>query len=182
MKIILILAALVFGFGTGCELRPPTTQKPSTSVDSAPSAISGVVTKTISQPVYLTGGQGEFLLDAFNGQVVVLDFCADWSPSVEGRIKDLSHLLAEQSAAGLAVVGMVIDAEVEAGVPAPWQSLSPGYPLVATPRDALARFGSIRAVPSTLVVDRKGEIRHRYPGFVAAEQLRADVAALLTEN
>ena len=182
MKNILILAAFLIGLGTGCELRPPISQKPSTPDETTPGAKPDAVVKTISQPVYLAGGQGEFSLGAFKGQVVVLDFCADWSPSVEGRIKDLHQLLAEQSAAGLAVVGMVIDGDAKAGLPAPWQGLRPDYPLVATPRDALARFGSIRAVPSTVVVDRKGQIRHRYPGFVATEQLRTDVVALLNEQ
>ena len=177
----LVLAAGLAGLGMGCDLHPPAKDKAAPPLAPAPEAASPLAAKTVEQSVYMAGADGVFSLAALKGQVVVLDFCAPWSPVASGRIQELNQLFDQQGTSGVAVVGMVVDAAPGSGVPAEWQQAPPRYPLVATPRGALTDYGAVRAVPSLLIADRQGRIRHQHHGFVAVEQVNTEVAALLNE-
>lgn len=175
---LLFLTGLLMA--AGCELKPPSSVAPGGISSNQSQGVASTVA-TVPQCVYLSGGQGAFTLAAFKGQVVLLDFCAPWSPASKAMIPELNRLDEEHRAAGLKIVGMVVDAPAEAGIPPDVQELGAVYPLVAVPRSHLVQFGNVRSIPSRLLVDRKGQVRQLYPGQVSPEQLRADLEVLLHE-
>ena len=177
----LVMALVLTGLGLGCDLHPPAKDKVEPPLAPAPETVKPVTAKTVEQAFYVAGGDGVFSLASLKGRVVVLDFCAPWSPVADARIQEMNQLITEQGTAGLAVVGMIVDAAPGSGIPVEWQQAPPLYPLVAISRGALPDYGEVRAVPSLLIADRQGRVRHQHHGFVAAEQVRTEVAALLKE-
>lgn len=165
---------------SGCELKPPSSVAPNAVASGQGKEVNRAVAAA-SESVYLSGGQGAFSLSALKGQLVLLDFCAPWSAASKELVPELNRLAEEHHAAGLNVIGLVVDARGEDGLTPEVQALGAVYPLVAVPRDQVAHFGNVRSIPARLLFDRKGQLRQQYPGQVSAEQLRADIAVLLKE-
>ncbi len=161
-------------WGSGCEVKSPVAQPERAAARvEEPGPVPAVIPE--AGPVYLSGKSGRFDLAALKDHVVVLDFCAPWSAASTALVPELNKLHREFGASGLAVVGMVVDAAAQED----GRALGADYPLVATPRSALAVYGAVRAVPTRLVYDRQGQLRQNYPGSVSPEQLRAEVQGLL---
>jgi thiol-disulfide isomerase/thioredoxin len=180
MKRLLVLL-IALGAAVGCELRPPSAGK--TMPGATPSMGESLPAKAPldASPVYLQGGQGGFALSSLKGRVVLLDVCAPWSAASRALVPELNRLHEELQAAGLTVVGLVVDAQSGTGPSDDWQAMGARYSLVAAPRDSLNRLAPVRSVPARLLFDRKGQLNKQYPGDVSLETLRADLAALMKE-
>lgn len=175
-RMYVVVASLLLGMG--CELRAPV-QKPPEKTETLPTTPKTVGTS--EHVTYLSGGEGSFALASLKGRVVLLDVCAPWSLASRAQIADLNQLAQREASAGLVVVGLVVDASVNDGLTPEIQALGAEYPLLATPRSWLARFGDVRSIPSRLLVDRKGVVRKIYPGVVAAEIMDRDIRDILKE-
>jgi thiol-disulfide isomerase/thioredoxin len=111
------------------------------------------------------------------GQVVLLDVWAPWDePSREGQ-KEIDALAAAFAPQGLAVLGWAID---DGTAPAAWPQVS--YPRQSVSRDLVEKLGVVRALPTRLLVDRKGVVRHIYPGTAMPTDIHTTIAALLAEH
>lgn len=178
MKKRLVMVLMAAGL-VGCELRPPasmqTTSTPPPETPAAPTA------SKVPDMVYLSGGQGVFSLAALKGNVVLLDVCATWSPASRALVEELNHLWDIHRTQGLAVIGLALDAQPGSVVDPEWSTWNARYPLVACPRALLSRIADVRAIPTRLLVDRKGQVRRIYPGAVAGATLQADIENLLKE-
>ena len=126
---------------------------------------------------YVSGGAGAFSLEALRGKVVLAEVCAAWSPASRERVNLLNQLYQEGVGQGLYVVGLVVEGAVEEGP----DRLATQYPLVHASQAFLRDQGAARAVPSCRLYDRQGKVRKAYDGPAPADELRADVRALLSE-
>lgn len=161
----------------GCEMKPPGVPAPvPPQRDSTAAPVAAAPGLT-----YLAGGAGVFQLSALKGQVVVLDLCAPWSPASRELVPELNRLWETHKGSGLTVVGLVVDADAGAGLTEELGAMGMQYPVVAAPRAALARLADMRAVPTRLLVDRKGQVRQSFPGYVSIETLSKEVESLLKE-
>jgi len=114
-------------------------------------------------------------LSAYRGSVVILNFWGSWCSPCRAEAPDLTALAANYSARGVRFLGVDIrDDPVSAD--AFVKSFRVPYPSLNDPSDelALAFRGTVppAAIPSTLVIDRRGRIAARILGSVSYDSLR----------
>ncbi len=122
-----------------------------------------------------------FSLEALRGRVVVLDFWAPWCIPCRASFPFLDGLQSKYQQQGLSVVGLTLE-----------QSLEPVFAFLdavpvrfAVVRDASGQAGEaygVVAMPTTLLLDRDGNVVARFEGGdkKAHERLEAAVTALLS--
>jgi hypothetical protein len=139
---------------------------------------------SFSAPLARQAG-GSFSLGSERGHAVLLSFLntqaeasAAGDPS-RSQLVFLKSMNTQNHPHGLRTV--IVDAAAAAGVPAPSQDdlinftfdwgIDPSIAVVGDPDGAIERAYRVTKVPTTLVLDRRGVVRHRWNGFARAAQL-----------
>lgn len=122
----------------------------------------------------LTGQQ--LSLAAYSGDVVVLNFWGSWCAPCRAEAPALGTLARQLQSKGVRFVGVDIRDEPDSAL-AFMQTFRIGYPSFNDPDDEIALlFRSTvppAAIPTTLVIDRKGRIAARIFGESSYEQLKS---------
>ena len=95
----------------------------------------------------------------------------DHAPSLAAQA-DTARLAQEYGPRGLKVVGWVVGGG---------ESTAAGYPQSAVTRDQLRPLGTLRVLPSRVLVDQSGKVRQIFPGVTWPAEARAVVEAALAE-
>ncbi len=122
----------------------------------------------------------DWRLEQHQGKVVVINFWATWCAPCRMEIPDLAKLAKEEKSNGLSVVGINLD-EGEADSVRQFVASSPiTYP-VLLPDGHPDLVSWVDAIPTTLLVDKKGRVAGGYRGLVNPARIKADVDTLLAE-
>jgi thiol-disulfide isomerase/thioredoxin len=166
---------------SACEVRNTSApQKP-------PAAGNQVVSPPAPQPqaaaVYLNGkGESRFSLDAYKGQVLVLDCWATWSAPCRDERPWLNGLAREWPEKKVSFLGMALDRGESAQITEAVKAFDIPYPVLWADDVMQRAIGGVRALPTKILVDKRGQIRKQLPGAISAESLRAEINSLLAEN
>jgi cytochrome c biogenesis protein CcmG, thiol:disulfide interchange protein DsbE len=118
--------------------------------------------------VGLTAPGGDLDLAQYRGKVVVIDFWASWCKPCRQSIPWLNQMRARYGESGLVIVGVNVDA-VHSDAERFLRDVPIEFELVFDPQGALARRYEIKGMPTSVVVDRNGNIVQRFLGFRQAE-------------
>ncbi|MCE9671139.1 TlpA family protein disulfide reductase [Myxococcus stipitatus] len=122
---------------------------------------------------------------ALSGKVVLVSFFATWCFPCLADIPTLEALQKEYGARGFQVVSVGMDLE-GAKVLAPFAAhYAPNYPvLVATDwmRDGRSAFGPIKALPSTVLLDRRGRAVAAWEGVEGHDDVAKAIEKLLGQD
>jgi thiol-disulfide isomerase/thioredoxin len=121
-------------------------------------------------------------LQELKGKVVYVDFWASWCPPCIKSFPFLNELENQLKEQGLQVIGVNLDEKV-ADAQAFLASHPVDFSIVADPSKQCAKSFEVMAMPTSYLIDRKGNIRHIHRGFRSGEteELRALISQLLIE-
>jgi len=116
-------------------------------------------------------------LSAYQGKVVLLDFWASWCVPCRRSFPWMNEMQQKYGDSGLVIIGVNMDAEAEEA-----QAFLANYPadfdIVYAPDGALAKEFGVRAMPSSFVIGRDGEVVTRHLGFKVKKQDEYEAALL----
>ena len=118
-------------------------------------------------------------LSDYRGKVVILDFWATWCPPCIKEIPDFVELQKEYGDKGLAILGISLDQNPKQALPAFIKKYKVNYPILLTDGKVDKAFGGVTGIPTTFVIDRKGEIYKQYVGFRPQQIFETDIKTLL---
>jgi thiol-disulfide isomerase/thioredoxin len=131
----------------------------------------------------LTSVSGEDVsLSDFKGKVVIIDFWATWCPPCRKGIPDLISLQKEYKD-NVAVIGISLDREnTKAGVPDFVNKMGINYPIVYFNDKVIIDFGGVSAIPTTFIIDQKGNIVKKMIGLYPKGEYEQKIKELIKKS
>lgn len=118
-------------------------------------------------------------LHKLKGKVVLVNFWATWCPPCRAEIPGMMKVYDKYKAKGLEIVGISVDNGGWDDV-RPWLEKHPiNYPIVVGNGSLTQAYGGIRSIPTTFVVDRKGNIVEKHVGGLREEDFEKMVKKAL---
>lgn len=121
-------------------------------------------------------------LSPHKGQVVYLDFWASWCTPCKASFPFMNSLHEELGPKGLTILAVNVD-EQKAAADRFLQQVPAKFLIAYDPKGVTPEQYAVKAMPTAVLIDRRGQIRHVHAGFRERdrEALRAQVEALLRE-
>lgn len=138
--------------------------------------------KTASPVAATTIDGAKISLEQYKGKVVLLDFFATWCPPCRASVPHLVELSNKYSSAGLQVVGLSVDEDVESLKKFVAEYKIP-YPVAVASEETKTAY-AVRSIPHLFIINRKGEIVEAHLGFdeQAAAAMETSIQKLIAEK
>ncbi|MEV7419577.1 TlpA disulfide reductase family protein [Streptomyces sp. NPDC089919] len=187
--VLLALAATATGCGGGSG-PAAAPAAPAGAAGAGTSATAAVLPVADRQPAPDTAGTGldgdDLALRGYRGQVVVLNVWGSWCAPCRAEARELEALRAATAARGVRVLGVNVRDRSTGPARQFEKTYGLHYPSIHDPAGALLlafppALLNPQAIPSTLVIDRRGRIAAAVAGPVTRAGLAPLVAAVAGE-
>jgi len=140
----------------------------------APGAIAGP-SDTVAAPVFaLRTLDGKTIrLSDLKGKAVVLDFWATWCVPCRASMPHLDALQERYRDRGLVVLGLSLDDAEPRAVRRFADRLRVRFKLAMADERVLGLYGPIRSLPTTIFINRRGQMVRRVLGYIDPETMEA---------
>lgn len=123
-------------------------------------------------------------LDDMKGHVLVINYWATWCPACRGEVPGLMELHEKYKDRRFAVIGVSVDKAGESVVRDFIKEYGISYPVIMNTKQFQKKYEEaidrpIRAIPTSLVMDRTGRIVSVHVGFIAKDALEQEIQPLL---
>ncbi|MDX6741763.1 TlpA disulfide reductase family protein [Actinocorallia sp. A-T 12471] len=123
-------------------------------------------------------------LASFKGKVTVVNFWASWCGPCRGEAETLEYVYKENKDKGVEFVGVDIE-DTRDGAKAFTRTFGTTYPSFFDPEGKITQaFSTVNpsALPTTLILDRKGRVAVQFPGLVTTTKLEPALAEIVAEQ
>ena len=125
-------------------------------------------------------------LNDYKGKIIFLNFWATWCPPCRAEMPDIQKLYERSSREGkdsVIVLGVAVpklgSEKDEAGIKAFMEKNGYSYPVLMDKGGKLFEAYGIRAIPTTYLIDRRGNVIGRVQGALSAENLEKIIQQVL---
>ena len=115
---------------------------------------------------------GPFSLSSVAGDIVVLNFWATWCGPCRAEMPELSRFARDYPTVHL--VGIAVDSGSAADIARFTRQLNMHWPVAVAP-EGLQDAYDVRVLPTTVVIDREGQLFHRHIGQLSYSDLVAHI-------
>lgn len=131
---------------------------------------------------YHTTQQGLWRKDNLAGKVVMVNLWATWCRPCIKEIPALTKAYQKHKGEGFVLLGVMIDEPSDQQLQSFALRTGLDYPVIRGTPEIFDAFERPRAVPTTFIYDRGGNLRFRHSGPVSERQLEDALAELLAEK
>jgi thiol-disulfide isomerase/thioredoxin len=108
-------------------------------------------------------------LEQFKGQVVMINFWASWCGPCRTEMPILEKLHAKYKPMGFTMVGINVEPDPKLAVD--WLKSTPvSFPILLDTKSEVSKLYQVAGMPSTVIVDRKGNLRWLHRGYKAGDE------------
>jgi peroxiredoxin len=121
-------------------------------------------------------------LDQLKGQVVMLNFWASWCGPCRKEMPLLDQMHKRYSSLGFTLLGVNVEANTKDAER--WLAETPvSFPVVFDKDSKVSKLYDVNAMPSTVFIDRKGNVRYLHRGYKPGDESEYlnQIRALLKE-
>lgn len=124
----------------------------------------------------------EIKLSDYRGKIVIVDFWATWCPPCRKGIPDLISLQ-EEYKKDLVVIGISLDQQNTIKDLKPFiENYKINYPVVLGDEKVVKDYGGINAIPTSFIIDQKGNIVDSHIGLVPKTVYADQIKSLLKKK
>jgi peroxiredoxin len=118
-------------------------------------------------------------LSDFKGKVVIVDFWATWCPPCRAEIPHFVKLQDKYAKQGLVIVGISVDEGGAEVVSSFAKANKINYPIALGNQDVAEQYGATDGIPTTFVIDRKGNVIAKHLGFTDPDIFENEIKSVL---
>jgi thiol-disulfide isomerase/thioredoxin len=108
-------------------------------------------------------------LDSLKGQVVMINFWASWCGPCREEMPILEKLYSKYKPMGFTMIG--VNVEPDSKLAAEWLKATPvTFPILFDTKSEVSKLYQVSSMPSTVIVDRKGNLRWMHRGYKAGAE------------
>ncbi|MCF8056289.1 MAG: TlpA family protein disulfide reductase [Desulfocapsa sp.] len=111
----------------------------------------------------------------FAGKTLLITFFATWCPPCMQEIPDLIDLQSNYASKGFSVVALSMDQGGVGVVRKLVEKHSINYPVLMADDSTARDFGGVPGIPFSFLVNKKGQLVKKYPGYVPHVVLERDI-------
>lgn len=137
-------------------------------------AIAGDVTPAGSSPPAAafslqSRGGGPVSLASLKGQVVLINFWATWCGPCRKEMPLLELIHEKYASLGFAMVGVNVEEDTRM-MNTFLHDVPVKFPILLDPANAVSKLYNVSAMPSTVIVDRRGNVRYVHQGYQPGDE------------
>ena len=124
---------------------------------------------------------GYMTSEDLKGKVTVVDLWATWCGHCAEEVSIYNQLYDTFEGQDVAIVGIAVQSP-HRDIPSKVRQLGIKYAILIGDDEALHAFGLAQGYPTTVVLNKEGEIYRHYTGAVSEERIKEDIQHLLAEG
>lgn len=124
----------------------------------------------------------EISLSNYSGKVVFLNFWATWCGPCKAEIPSFIEAYKQYKDKGMAIIGISVDRISPNSVLKFAEKYKINYPVIMSTAKIQKDYDPGPYIPTTIIVDQEGKIRHRHIGYMNKETLKGYFLKLTEEK
>ncbi|MEA2082721.1 MAG: TlpA disulfide reductase family protein [Thermodesulfobacteriota bacterium] len=118
-------------------------------------------------------------VNQFKGKVILINFFATWCGPCRIEIPELIKLQNKFGPKGFTAIGISVDQNGSESVKRFAKEFDINYPVVLANAKVTEDFGGVSVIPTTFLVNRKGNVVKYYPGLIDHRVFEIDLKQTL---